>query len=150
MQKSEIAIRPMELSDLDRVLVIENASFALPFSKKLFKNFLGQGSVFSIVVTIDCQIVGYAMYTFVADESEILNIAVEEGRRQGGLGAALMKYLLKHVTGLNAKEVFLEVRPSNSAARNFYKKFDFLQVGIRKGYYHDTNEDALVLRKSIC
>ena len=81
-----------------------------------------------------------------ASEWEIENIAVAGAARRRGLGSHLMGEFLHHVRSSGGKEVSLEVRESNSAARALYEKWAFLEAGRRKGYYQDPPEDALILK----
>ena len=80
-----------------------------------------------------------------ADEAHIINIAVREDHRRQGVGELLLISIIDLATELNASIVTLEVRTSNTAAQSLYRKYGFSQVGIRKGYYTDNREDAILM-----
>lgn len=94
-------------------------------------------------------IAGFICGRKVANEAEILNLAVRPGVRRHGIGAALLSKLLHTFTLESAAQVFLEVRESNAAAISFYKHFGFHQIGKRAGYYENPQESALVLSRSL-
>ena len=89
-------------------------------------------------------LIGYVSLYHLANEMEILNIAVDSKKRCQGYGSRLLSQVLDLGKQLSVERVTLEVRPSNVSARNLYARFGFTQVRIRPCYYPDTNEDALV------
>jgi len=91
-------------------------------------------------------VAGYAVALTVLDESEILNIAVDPAMRGRGLGGRLLDAAIAEVAGRGAVAAFLEVRESNSAARELYRSRGFEELSRRRGYYRTPVEDALVLR----
>lgn len=175
--KSGIRIRQMVEDDIDEVVRIENATFSEPFARDLIERYLLQKAYFSWVaefgrhscggrnlvqlnaigsqfcvddaVSQSGDIAGYIMYSFVADEVDIVNIAVSAFYRRHGVGKSLMNHMFDHVRQNGAKRVYLDVRPSNLAARKFYERFGFFQIGVRKGYYRNNGEDALVLLRDL-
>ena len=90
-------------------------------------------------------ILGFAGLWFMADEAHLSNIAVREAYRHRGLGEMLLISSIKCAIEHDASFVTLEVRSSNEAARALYKKYDFIEVGIRQGYYTDNKEDAILM-----
>jgi len=90
-------------------------------------------------------IVGFAGIWIMVDEAHIINIAVQEDHRRQGIGELLLISIIDLATELNASIVTLEVRTSNTAAQSLYRKYGFSQVGIRKGYYTDNREDAIIM-----
>jgi ribosomal-protein-alanine N-acetyltransferase len=90
-------------------------------------------------------IVGYLCLWLVADEVHVTNFAVDPTHRQHGFGRYLLGTLLDLYRRNGARRAALEVRPSNHSARRLYEAFGFRQVGLRKGYYFDTGEDALLM-----
>ncbi|MCD6299635.1 MAG: ribosomal protein S18-alanine N-acetyltransferase [Dehalococcoidales bacterium] len=90
-------------------------------------------------------IVGFAGIWIMADEAHIINIAVREDHRRQGIGELLLISIIDLATELNASIVTLEVRTSNTAAQSLYHKYGFSQVGIRRGYYTDNREDAILM-----
>lgn len=92
------------------------------------------------------KIAGYVVALDAADEGEILNLAVAEGGRRRGLGRALVEAIVAALSERDVRQVYLEVRESNAAARTLYAGFGFKDVGRRKAYYRRPVEDAIVLR----
>jgi len=159
---SAIRIEPMRPGDLDEVLAIERVSFTNPWSRQAFlyelrdnpvaKLWVARGAeagesdaVHASANTPSQPIVGYVCLWRIADEVHVTNLAVHPAYRRRGVGRHLMGTLLEHYRGQGAARVALEVRPSNVEARRLYEAFGFRQVGLRKGYYFDTGEDALLL-----
>lgn len=99
-----------------------------------------------LVAEADARIGGYVVALDAADEGEILNLAVAETGRRRGLGRALVQAIVDALAARGVREVYLEVRESNAAARALYAAFGFKDVGRRKGYYRRPVEDAIVLR----
>ncbi len=133
-------------SDLDEVLAIEEASFSVPWSRESFL-FELQSNPYArnFVVRDGARIVAFTCLWVVYDELKINNIAVEAAERRKGHGAALLRWILDFGRSEGCTEATLEVRPSNFAARALYAAHGFREVGIRKGYYRDTQEDAILM-----
>lgn len=144
-----LKVRDMAETDLGRVLLIEKASFRAPFSRGTFKELLENESCFSWVVLEGEVVLGYAVFSLVIDESELINIAVEKTNRRRGIGRFLMKKIIRFLEKKGAENLFLEVRPSNLGARSFYEGFGFVKINVRRGYYEDNREDAYVLARRI-
>jgi len=90
-------------------------------------------------------IIGFAGFWVIADEAHITNIAVREAYRQQGVGELLLISIIDLAIELKARIITLEVRASNLAAQSLYSKYDFTQVGLRRGYYTDNREDAVLM-----
>jgi ribosomal-protein-alanine N-acetyltransferase len=139
----------LTLDDLNEVIEIEQLSFPTPWSEGLFLQQLH--SEFSKIFLTKSsslekqQVLGFICIWFVADEMHILNLACLPALRRQGIAAALLEHGLFFSFMMNMKKVFLEVRKSNYAAMSLYKKYCFRPIGIRKGYYTDTQEDAIVM-----
>ncbi len=134
--------------DLTAVAEIERASFSDPWSAEEFGSVLKlEHTIFLVAVGADRRIVGYVIAIAVADEGEIVNIAVDQSQRGHGLGGTLLDSALDEAGRRGAKSLFLEVRVSNTAARALYQSRGFEEVSRRKGYYRSPTEDALVLRR---
>ena len=99
---------------------------------------------------MDCdKVVGYGGFVQVLDEGNINNIAVLPEYRQQKIGTEILEKLITEGNKLGVKDFFLEVRVSNEPAKTLYQNSGFREVGIRKAYYKDNNEDAIVMRKSM-
>jgi len=138
----------MEAGDLDEVLEIEQASFPRPWTRGMFESELRNPVSFSYTLKVRPQdgkeeIGGYVVLWVVHGEAHILNIAVNPKYRGRGIATRLMQLMLELMKRNLVYEVFLEVRVSNTAARDLYKRFGFRESFIRKKYYGD--EDAIVM-----
>lgn len=94
-------------------------------------------------------IAGVVIFRIVVDEAEVLNIAVEADWRRRGMGSRLINDVMAACNAAGAKKIFLEVRDSNQAARQFYSRLGFKQTGRRRQYYRAPTEDAVVLVRTI-
>lgn len=135
----------MALIDLPEVMAIERASFTPPWSFLLFLKELKTNEFAHYFVAKTDKVVGYIGIWVVLDEMHITNFAVDPNCRRQGVGRKLMETILGLAPVYSTKEITLEVRVSNSGAKNLYKDFGFVEVGIRPGYYTDNNEDALIM-----
>ena len=137
-------------SDLDEVLAIEEASFAVPWSRESFLFELEANPYArSFVMRRDAKIVAFTCLWVVYDELKINNIAVDAGERGKGYGAGLLRWIMDFGRLKGCTEATLEVRPSNHVARALYAARGFREVGLRKGYYRDTQEDAILMAAEI-
>jgi ribosomal-protein-alanine N-acetyltransferase len=136
--------------DLDEVLVIERASFSMPWSRGAFLYEMQQNRVARCwVMREDGHVIGYLCLWEIADELHITNIAVHPTRRRQGVGRVLLQGVLEDARERRLRLVVLEVRPSNTEARTLYEGFGFRVIGRRRGYYYDTGEDALVMEADL-
>lgn len=144
----DIVIEPMAEEDLDQVLEIEKQSFAAPWSRRLFEETLSFALSFNFVARkrVDNRVVGYANFYLIKDEVQILNIAVAPASRNKGYAAGLLTHAIAILNSHGAGEFFLEVRESNHEAIRLYQGLGFRAIGVRKRYYTETNEDAIVMR----
>ena len=143
---NDCVIRRMTLNDLDAVTAIEAATFPIPWSRDSFRQELERNvAARYLVAEKDGQVVGYAGAWIILDESHITNIAIEESRRGLGYGRALTTALMQYLSNLGAAYATLEVRRSNLRAQNLYKSLGFVELGVRKRYYEDNREDALIM-----
>lgn len=149
-KKHNIVIETMKSKDIEEVLEIEKHSFKTPWSRESFiteieKNDLAQ----YIVAKIDSKITGYAGMWFILDEAHITNIAVHPDYRGRGIGDKLVKRIIEIVKDNGLNSITLEVRDSNQEAIYLYEKNGFTREGLRRGYYSDTNDDALIMWKKV-
>jgi ribosomal-protein-alanine N-acetyltransferase len=109
----------------------------------------GEGGYETLVAVEASQVAGFLLFRGVADEMEILNLAVSPRRRRAGIGSALLVAALAGAAGRGARSVFLEVRESNSVATAFYERLGFAQCGRRPRYYSSPEEDGVVLSRPV-
>jgi [ribosomal protein S18]-alanine N-acetyltransferase len=141
-----IVFRFMREEDIDQVLEIEHASFATPWSREAFYNELNMNKfAVYIVLEVDQKVVGYCGVWVVIDEAHVTNIAILPKYRGRKFGEALMQNLFDVAKTMGAKSMTLEVRVTNYVAQALYRKFGFQKGGLRKNYYTDNQEDALVM-----
>src|SRR5262249_60233983 len=140
----------MRADDLDEVVAIERASFAMPWSRGAFLYELQQNRVARcLVMREDARVVGYLCLWEIGDELHITNVAVHPEHRRRGVGRALVSGVLDDARTRKLKLVVLEVRPSNHEARSLYESFGFRVVGRRRGDYYDTGGHALVMQGAL-
>ena len=139
-------LRPLKTNDIPKVLTIERQMYSYPWSEGIFKDCLKIGySNWAFIK--DGQFVGYVILSVAVGEAHILNICLDPAYQGKGLGRQFLKEVLIIAKKKNANSVFLEVRPSNTAAVQLYKAAGFKKIGKRKNYYPaaDGKEDAIVL-----
>lgn len=143
---SQLEIRRMNIQDIDRVLAVEHRSFTAPWSRQAFMTELIDNQFARyIVAEYAGRLIGYAGVWLIIDEGHVTNIAVDPDFRGKHLGEMLMKTLMSICIAQGALKMTLEVRVSNDTAKKLYTKLGFEGVGVRKGYYTDNQEDALIM-----
>jgi ribosomal-protein-alanine N-acetyltransferase len=145
---NELQIVPMQPEHLGRVLAIENVSFPTPWSHRSYMGELTRNNFAHYFVgVIDDIIVGYIGLWIVVDETHITTIAVAPEYRGNKIAEKFIEFGEEYSKIWGAEKMILEVRVSNEAAQKVYKRMGFEQIGIRKQYYADTLEDAIVMLK---
>jgi len=140
-----LTVRDVRPADLDAVAALERISFPVPWKKEFFASEVGLDHRFNRVGRAsDGTLAGYVFCAFAGGEIHVNKIAVDPLYRRRGVARLLMKEVLDFSDRIQAEEIFLEVRPSNVPARNFYVQLGFREVGRRAQYYAD-GEDALVM-----
>jgi ribosomal-protein-alanine N-acetyltransferase len=148
--KEPLALRPMGLADLGRVMDIERELYAFPWSEGNFRDSLKAG--YSCWV---CEraglVIGYGVMMLAADEAHVLNVAIARPWQGQGLGRHLMGHLIGLAQTYGAREMFLEVRPSNRVARRLYQHLGFNEIATRRNYYPAVGgrEDAILMAKTL-
>jgi ribosomal-protein-alanine N-acetyltransferase len=142
-------LRPMIIEDLGQVVEIEKASMPSPWSKELFEEELKRERARYFVGEIDGQVAGYMGYWEAPEEAHIINLAIAPRFRQKGFGFQMMEYCLRFAYNKGARLATLEVRESNEAALKLYEKMNFRTVAIRKKYYSDNQENAIVMLREL-
>lgn len=142
---NDYIIRRMTMADVDGVAAVEAATFPTPWSRDAFASEMRNVAARYLVAEKDGQVIGYAGAWIILDESHITNIAVLKEARGQGIGRALTAGLLQYLANLGAAYATLEVRKSNEIAQNLYKSLGFIKLGVRKRYYEDNGEDALIM-----
>lgn len=141
-----IEIKDMKKEHLDGVMVVENLSFKIPWSRNSFLEELTTNELANyFVATSNGVVIGYGGLWKIFEEGHITNIAIHPEYRRCKVASKIMDKILDLCNEAGIKSLTLEVRKNNHAAQNLYKKYGFEIEGIRKGYYTDTGEDALIM-----
>ena len=142
----------METRDLPDVLAIENISFPNPWHETTFRGEIQNDDLAYPLVVIHREldkVIGYIVFWKIREEVQINNIAVHPDFKKMGIGEAVLRDVIEEARAEGAHYVSLEVRPSNTAARRLYAKLGFELIGIRRHYYSNPDEDAIVLGMSL-
>lgn len=133
------------MNDVDQVYDIERRSHATPWSKITFqREVIGSQHNTCLVAEMGERIVGFTCMYHILEEGHITNIAVDAPYQNRGIATRLLLAAIDYARGRGVKYMTLEVRKSNAKAQHVYIKFGFRMKGIRKGYYTNNNEDALI------
>ncbi|AOZ92304.1 ribosomal protein S18-alanine N-acetyltransferase [Paenibacillus crassostreae] len=142
----DISFRAMKLEDVPAIMIIEHEAFTLPWTETAFHNELTNNHFAKYIVMENNGLpVGYAGMWTIVDEAHITNIAILEEYRGRKLGDRLLDELIKTAYQSGMERMTLEVRVSNRIAQRLYAKKGFKAAGIRKGYYSDNHEDAMIM-----
>ena len=141
-----IVIEDMDLDDIDAVQEVERASFPVPWPANAFRHELTQNKNAHYVIAREGdRIVGYAGLWLSLDEAHITTFAVLPEHRRRKIGERMLLSLFERAERLGAEWLTLEVRASNMPAQRLYEKYGFHPAGIRRLYYTDNNEDAIIM-----
>lgn len=146
---NNLFICPMDESNVIDVLEINNICFNPPWSLESLKNELKNKFTRYIVVKKDDIVIGYAGIWIIIDEAHITNIAVDPDFRGIGAGNVLIENIIDICKELEIPSITLEVRETNTVAKNLYKKYDFIEEGIRKNYYEDGTNAVLMWKRNV-
>jgi len=144
--KVSLQIRTMTVEDIPAILAIDKASFTVPWSREIYEQELTNNDYAQyFVVESDKEIIGYIGLWVILEDAQVTNIAILPKYRGYKIGEKLFGFSLQYLMQENVERLSLEVRESNIAAQNLYKKFGLVSGGIRKNYYKDNGEDALLM-----
>lgn len=146
MSQPEIIIRRLHKEHLAGILEIEQLSFASPWSKEAYLRELTENQLaYYYGCFMDERLLAFAGFWLIVDEGHIANVAVHPDARGQGMGELLVRSIITACQAMGGKSMTLEVRESNMAARNLYRKLGFHKAGRRVQYYTDNQEDALIM-----
>ena len=142
-----IELRKLKLRDLSAIEEIERASYPTPWSRSMFAGELAKPSSICLgaVDGERDELVGYLIISRYVDAWHVMNIAVEPDYRRRGVATMLLQRLFELTAGNGDRGYTLEVRVSNKGAITLYERLGFRARGIRRGYYTDNREDALIM-----
>ncbi len=151
MSVVDVLIQPMSVQDIPEIEVLERVCFPAPWSGDVYRHELARNQLGSYwvmrpaVVKGAPPILAYGGFWAMGPEAHIVTIASHPDYRRQGLGRRLLAFMIERAHAVGASEVTLEVRAGNRAAQAMYQAMGFLLVGVRKRYYHDNGEDALLM-----
>ena len=143
----ELELRPLTLRDLGAIEDIERASYPTPWSRSMFASELAKPSSLCLGAfdSETGRLVGYLVISRYVDAWHVMNVAVAPSRRRQGIASMLLRRLFELTSGRSRRGYTLEVRVSNATAIGLYERLGFQSRGIRRGYYTDNREDALIM-----
>ena len=145
-EPAPVQIVPMRRRHLRSVLRIESQVYPRPWTLSLFLSELNlTASRAYYVARVDGAVAGYGGLMFVGEDAHVTTIAVDPARQRSKVGQRLMATLVREALRRDAENLTLEVRAGNEPAQALYRKFGMAPVGVRKGYYAESGEDALVM-----
>ena len=146
--KDKLIIRQAKGEDARQVAEVEKACFSTPWSYESLKHDIRENErAIYMAAEIDGKICGYAGLWKIIDEGHITKVAVLPEYRRRGIAGAMLKALVQEASQQGIERFTLEVRAGNEAAKKLYAGLGFLEAGVRKGYYEDNGEDALIMWK---
>ena len=143
-----MTIREMQVEDLTQVMELEESLFSVPWTKEGFFSFLMRDNTLFLVVEENGKILGYCGVLLVLDEGEITNGAVCRQRQREGIGQFLLSGLFLLLRERGIRVLHLEVRESNRTAIRLYERMGFQKDGLRRNYYTDPSEDAVLMTRT--
>jgi [ribosomal protein S18]-alanine N-acetyltransferase len=144
-----VELRRLELRDLNEIEEIERGSYPTPWSRSMFASELAKPSSLCIGAfdSETGKLVGYLVISRYVDAWHVMNVAVAPARRRQGIASMLLRRLFELTSGRSRRGYTLEVRVSNAGAIKLYERLGFRPRGVRRGYYTDNREDALIMWK---
>jgi len=138
-------IRPMLLSDVEAIRSLESDIFSDAWSENNIKDSIESKFDYCVVIEEDYRVLAYIIFRVNDDEAELFRIATDKCNRGMGCGHRLMNFMISNLRDMKVKKVFLEVRCQNKDAISLYEHYGFKKIGIRKEYYFDPTDDALLM-----
>lgn len=142
-----LVVAPITGADLDEVVAVEQAVFSDPWPRTFFVEEIAHPQSVAVLVRDRGTLAGYLLAWRLDGEMHLGNLAVVPGLQRRGIGRYLLEWLLAEAASGGQERITLEVRASNFAAQELYRRFGFRAVALRRGYYQDTGEDALVMMR---
>ena len=142
-----VELRPLRASDLDAVEVVERASYPTPWSRSMFAGEVAKPSGICLGAFQGEDMLGYLIVARYVDAWHVMNVAVDPAHRGRGVARALLERLFELTAEDDERGYTLEVRVSNAGAIRLYERLGFRSRGVRRGYYTDNREDALIMWK---
>jgi len=142
----KFTIRKMTLEDIPAVIDLDHKSFSLPWPERSFRFEVTDNPASRCwVAELDGKVIGMIVVWLLVDEAHVATIATDPDFRRQGVAKSLLAHALRHLIDEGAQSSFLEVRESNIAAQEMYRKFGYEEAGRRRRYYRDNDEDAILM-----
>ena len=142
----KLAIRKMTLEDIPAIVELDQKSFSLPWPERSFRFEIADNPASRCWVTeLDGKVVGMIVVWLIVDEAHVATLATHPDFRRQGIAQRLLSHALRTLIDEGAHSSFLEVRESNVAAQEMYRKFGYEETGRRRRYYKDNDEDAILM-----
>ena len=138
-------IRPMLLSDVEVIRSLERDIFSDAWSENNIKDSIESKFDYCVVIEEDYRVFAYIIFRVNMDEAELFRIATDKNSRNVGFAHELMNFMISYLRDMKVKKVFLEVRCQNKDAIRLYEDYGFKKLGIRKEYYNNPTDDALLM-----
>lgn len=148
--KKDWQIRRMGAEDVAEVAALEAENFSRPWSLAAFEQLLSDNNYIVLVLRDAEMLAGYCVLLCAGEEADITNVCTAAPARGSGVATALLTALMEEGNTRAVKEYFLEVRQGNQAARALYEKLGFRETGIRKDYYEEPRENAVLMKRTGC
>ena len=148
-EMTAVELRPLEMRDLNAIEEIERRAYPTPWSRSMFASELAKPSSICLGAfdTQTDRLVGYLVVSRYVDAWHVMNVAVAPAWRRRGVATTLLERLFELTAGRGRRGYTLEVRVSNDGAIKLYERLGFHSRGVRRGYYTDNREDALIMWK---
>ena len=140
-----LEVRPLELADLGAIEVIEQVAYPTPWSRSMFASELAKPTSICLGAFDGADLVGYIINSRYVDAWHVMNVAVDPAHQRRGVATRLLERLFELTADDERRGYTLEVRVSNEAAIHLYETLGFDKRGVRRGYYTDNREDALIM-----
>ena len=140
-----LRVRPLELRDLSAIEAIEKRAYPTPWSRSMFASELAKPTSICLGAFEGDRLVGYTINSRYVDAWHVMNVAVDPDYHRRGIATALLNHLFDLTAADERRGYTLEVRVSNHEAIRLYEKLGFVERGLRRGYYTDNREDAIIM-----
>ncbi len=142
---AQVGIEPMRIGDLDVIEAIDRRCFPQPWQRSVYEVELSNRAACYLIARMGQAIVGYGGAWVIGDEAHLTTLAVDAPHRGARIGERLLLCLMEEAVMRRASHVTLEVREGNCPAQHLYRKYGFRNAAVRRNYYIDTGEDAIVM-----
>lgn len=147
---SDAKIRAIRKGDVEAIVrILQDSPEAATWSRAAVEELIGRQGVLALVFEENSSVSGFLAARQIADEAEVLNVAIVPGSRGAGHGSTLLRAAFDELRHLKVRRIFLEVRASNAPAIAFYRKYGFVPTGRRPAYYQEPDEDAICMQANL-